>query len=95
MKLPDNMKTNVTQDPPLLQHIEVEYEGYRAYTTIGTKDNVSSAVEVLACMMLHVKTGTDPRKVAEKRGEKFEADRRRKLRRARRLERRARRGQET
>ena len=90
MELPPGMKTNVVQDPPLLQHIEVEFEGHRACTTIGLKDDPHKAIEALACIMLHVRSGTSPRKVVEGITEKAESEQRRKRRRARRLERKSR-----
>lgn len=94
MRLPEGVHVTVTDDPPLLRHVQVTGPDNRsAYTSIGMKDNVDDATAKLVSTLFHLPLGVDPPSSIAKVVEDSELERRRAARRARRLARKLRRQQ--
>lgn len=95
-QLPPGVKATVTDDLPLLRHVEIEYNGRKAYTTIGPKDDKDEAVAKLVATMLSIKVGTlpgSPTPVKREGRQTSVLDSKREARKARRLARKLRREQ--
>ncbi len=95
-QLPPGVKATITDDLPLLRHVEVEYNGRKAHTTIGPKDNQDEAVAKLVATMLSIKVGTLPGSPPQAKRERRQTsvlDSKKEARKARRLARKLRREQ--